>query len=194
MSVLDHLKSAADALSADKITRAEHGHARATKRPDWLPEDWPDDQPFVSLAAAYAGSENAEAEIADSASVRVVDPNAAGKLTDAQVEGWRRVAAVLCVTGAGSDVPSRGASHQCGTRAIRGAAASLMADGRRSHPASDTPGVSEACRLTRPFAMCLTTTHGDRSTVAHRDRGDLLYARVRAPSATLKRDEHHAGP
>jgi len=42
--------------------------------------------------------------------------------------------------------------------------------------------------------MCLTTTHGDRSAVAHRDRADLLYARVRAPSATLKRDEHHAGP
>jgi len=89
MSVLDHLRSASDALNADKVARAEHGYARATRRPDFLPADWPDDVPYVSLAAGYAGADNPEAEITDSASSRVIDPSADVRLSDAQVEGWK---------------------------------------------------------------------------------------------------------
>lgn len=90
MSVLDRLASRADEINRGRLER-DNAHARrATQRPDWLPDDWPDDVPYVNVAGGYAGRSNSESEIRDTVTHHIIDPDATGadRLTDAQLAGY----------------------------------------------------------------------------------------------------------
>ena len=88
MGVLDGLRSRSDALNNARIGRDAHRAARNDQRPDWLPDNWPEGVPYVSLSGPYAGTENTEAEQHDGVTTRIVSDGAPGKLSDAQLAGW----------------------------------------------------------------------------------------------------------
>lgn len=91
MSVLDSLKSRADQINRERVARDDRLRRRSEKRPDWLPEDWPEGKPYVSLSASYSGgSGDEESSRTDGVTRRLVDPEAdVPRLTDEAVEGWR---------------------------------------------------------------------------------------------------------
>jgi len=89
MGVLDGLRSRADAINRQRVEQEERVQKRAQRRPDWLPEDWPEGKPYVSLAGDYAGAGEDEAKRVDGVTTRVIDPDAEmPRLNDEQIAGW----------------------------------------------------------------------------------------------------------
>lgn len=88
--VLDGLKSRADAVNRERLARDDRMRRRAEKRPEWLPDDWPEGVPYVSLASEYQGRGEEEPSRTDGVARRVIDPEEdAPRLSDEAVEGWR---------------------------------------------------------------------------------------------------------
>jgi hypothetical protein len=90
MGVLDGLKSRADEINRGRVARDIDLARRASKRPDWLPDDWPEGVPYVNIAGGYSGRPNPESEIRDTVTHHTVDPDETGgdRLTDAQLAGY----------------------------------------------------------------------------------------------------------
>lgn len=93
MGVLDKLRSRGDEIAAQRLGRDQAIRDRVSKRPDWIPDNWPEGVPVVSLSAAYAGQAEAEAKRTDGVTVRTLDTaDQDVRLSDAQLDGWRAVA------------------------------------------------------------------------------------------------------
>lgn len=111
MSFRDKLSSAADALGRAKVQRDEQIAEAVSGRPSFVPKDWPDGVPFVSLSAAYYDPEaHKRPPIIDGVrTVRRIGPNERlNELSDAQRAGAEVEQAFAAVQAARDELASLG--------------------------------------------------------------------------------------